>query len=284
MSPKTKKDKKPSAENSSTKQKNLKHGKLICFLVIILLTVAASVMAVLFCQKNFYLNKGKNVVCNTAVDKADDPCAAAIKEKDDMIKAKNSDLYEQIGEISKFENKSSILEKLLVALNKQGKQKTTYTNKDLKLSFEYPAYWGEIISEDAGQIFFTFSNFNCDYDSPIVMTNVKPNVEPPGRGGYFGDVGYELKNEDVIKNYCKDKDTCEVFTNKNGITMAKHNFIIATAGGPETDTPTNQYYFYNPNTPNAGVVISPGRLPYRDSIEDFDELFEEFVQSIKFIK
>ena len=186
------------------------------------------------------------------------------------------------------ENKLSLAEKLAVLTDADKQVMAHYTNDTLKIAFDYPQYWGPIVqhgedSDYAGSMkVLVFSGIT----EQIVLAASDPDNMGYGRGGYFGDVGYQIVDEKYIKNYCFSdwaEGECKSFKNKHGVLMVRDTFITATEGGDESDAPTDQYYFYNPNTKYRGFVISPVRIA-TDKIDDFDKQFENLIQSIEIIK
>jgi len=185
------------------------------------------------------------------------------------------------------ENKLSIAEKLAVLTDADKQVMAHYTNDTLKIAFDYPQYWGPIVqhgedSDYAGSMkVLVFSGIT----EQIVLAASDPDNMGYGRGGYFGDVGYQIVDEKYIKNYCFSdwaEGECKSFKNEHGILMVRDTFITSTEGGDESDTPTDQYYFFNPNTKYCGFVISPVRIA-TDKIDDFDKQFENLIQSIEII-
>ena len=181
------------------------------------------------------------------------------------------------------ENKLSIAEKLAVLTDADKQVMAHYTNGTLKIAFGYPKFWGPIVEhQKGGQIVLVFEGVTKE----IVLVASDPDAAVGDRGGYFGDVGYGISSEASIKNYCGKEwveGECKSFENKRDVLMVKNTFTTATEGGYESDMPTDQYYFYNPNTKYRGFVISPVRIA-TDKINDFDKQFENLIQSIEIIK
>lgn len=181
------------------------------------------------------------------------------------------------------ENKLSIQEKLATLTDADKQVMAHYSNDTLQIAFDYPKYWGSIVDhEKGGQIVLVFEGVTKE----IVLVASDPDADVGNRGGYFGDVGYGISSEASIKKYCSSpavEGECTSFQNKQGVSMVKDTFITATEGGEESDTPTDQYYFFNPNTKYRGFVLSPARIA-TDKIDDFDKQFENLIQSIEIIK
>lgn len=181
------------------------------------------------------------------------------------------------------ENKLSIQEKLATLTDADKQVMAHYSNDTLKIAFDYPEYWGPIVAhEKGGQMVLVFEGITKE----IVLVASDPAAAVGNRGGYFGDVGYGISSEASIKKYCSSpavEGECTSFKNKQGVSMVKDTFIPSTEGGEEADAPTDQYYFYNPNSKYCGFVVSPVRIA-TDKIDDFDKQFENLIQSIEIVK
>lgn len=193
-------------------------------------------------------------------------------------------------ETSQQETKQLITEtKVLTPGNEQAKNTVaTFTDNQLKLSFDYPENWGPVkkitkenFKKQAERILLTFSGIS---DGNILFLDaVNPDIEVMGRGGYWGDAAKAIKGIDDIKNYCLDKDNCSIFTNNNGVIIAKHLFITGTEGGSETDIKTAQYYFYNQNSEFTSFAMSYVRIFKTDEVKRLENKFEQLIESVKFI-
>ncbi|MFA5358474.1 MAG: hypothetical protein WC310_01475 [Patescibacteria group bacterium] len=156
-----------------------------------------------------------------------------------------------------------------------------YIDNEFKISFDYPEYWGPIVKDTSSiPAFLTFSGTGSK--NALFLTAINKDTILPARGGFWGDAGVNIDNESYIKNYCNNKENCSVFTNKNGVLIAKHIFIDVSEG-EESDVATAQYYFYNPNSEFNGFVMSYVRIPDWNIIDGIDKKFEDIVKSVKFL-
>lgn len=228
----------------------------------------------------FYVGKRStpNTICEKNVQyKELDSCSQQLRWAEGDIKSLKF-------EIDTLKQKNDSLERTVLSLQPEKGGKIHYRDDELKISFDYPKAWGLVTKEpfenQGYQIQFTFSGFS---DNPLFMVATNPNIDPDGHGGYWGDAGSAIHDRKDIENFCQDKKKCSVFTNKNKVLIAQHLFIPDTAGGPETNTDSAQYYFYNPSAKHTSFVMSDVRIQSTDLTENISEEFEKIVQSINFI-
>jgi hypothetical protein len=159
-------------------------------------------------------------------------------------------------------------------------KKIEFSDETLKLSFLYPSFLGEIKVEKKENSYFLM------FGKDLFFVAINPNYEVPPRGGFFGDVGFDIDNKKYIEDYCKNKENCISFLNNSNILIVKHDFmdfdssIDESSEGMENFT---HYYLYNPNTEYAGIAISPIRIKNRYKDVDIDRIFNSIINSINFL-
>jgi hypothetical protein len=204
-------------------------------------------------------------------NKPSDQCTAQVEElegyKEALADCQTSQLNDSIFKLSKDD------------LDKR----TSYRDEELGISFIYPTYWGEVKKDkNEEKIILSFPSLG----GGIAIDATDSSKEIPGRGVYWGDIGFDIKNQDDVIGLCKRFSlsiSCSVFKNDNGIKMVKEVSNPGTEGGSESDVPSAQYYFYNPNGEYEGVSMSALRLDNREYFSPIEKGFEEMVQSLKFI-
>ena len=130
----------------------------------------------------------------------------------------------------------------------QTKDLQTYNNDELKISFNYPNEWGQLVQKDEpDHIALQVNN--------RIFLGTDNGEDSLGRGGYWGDPANLIVNQEYINNFCNDKSDCEIKTNQQGITFARNiEKEYSTFGSDPVEAVF--YYLFNPKSEYRGVIIS----------------------------
>jgi len=144
-----------------------------------------------------------------------------------------------------------------------GYAKKTHFDDKLKISFDYPETFGELKSNTNWEIYTLAENSGKSF---LAANN--PNIESPGRGGFWGDTGKNIKSKNDVVEYCSDKinetnagkNECQILVNKAGITLAKYLNNICLSEGCSEPKQHIEYYFFNEKSDFSGSVLSTTEL------------------------
>ncbi|MFA6537701.1 MAG: hypothetical protein WCT18_04885, partial [Patescibacteria group bacterium] len=187
--------------------------KVILIIVMALFTIGI-IATGFFCWKKFIspkFEKKQAVVVNEEVKKEvkDQPCCDWQKYQD---------LHQ---ENSVLKNENERLQTAVKVLTTSAAEKAvmeTFTDNDIKLSFQYPKYWGPVTLSEKYE--------PSDKSRTIVFQGLKsqhvigvgnPDIETLGHGGSFWGFADNINNEEQIKEICFLNEGCQLLNNKNGI-------------------------------------------------------------------
>lgn len=173
-------------------------------------------------------------------------------------------------------------------------QFTTYQNKNLGLSFSYPADWGPMIT-DTEMGYQENEDFTkqptCEVQQTLELAGLRSGLflsahnilgcGPAGRGGWFGDEAQKFTSWDKVTEWCENTgDDCEILTNKNNIKVA-HSHTKTTEIWGETYQDLDLYALYNQNSDLPGIIISNERF-ISSGLGRSEKELRNLVDSIKF--
>ncbi|MFH1253300.1 MAG: hypothetical protein V1664_03160 [Candidatus Uhrbacteria bacterium] len=171
---------------------------------------------------------------------------------------------------------------------------SVYQNKNLGLTFSYPADWGPIITNfemghQAGDDFT--STPTCEVQGTLELAGITSGLffsahnavgcDPDGRGGWFGDQAKAFTDWDKITEWCEGTgDDCEIFTNSNGLKVA-HAYTKETEIWGDVFQDVDLYALYNPGGDLPGIIISNERL-ISSGLGRSEKELRALIDSIKF--
>lgn len=152
------------------------------------------------------------------------------------------------------------------------------------VSFEMPIWWGDVREQEDYE--GPLTHVDIDEDRSAFFMSVLQN-EPLGREGYWGDVAWQVTDEN-FDTYC-DEDlkylgvfgdpTCDYFTTQNGLRVVH----IAGIWDSFVEYPldTNVYILQHPNA--VALVLSDQRLlGHQDLLGDVETQLRDLVDTIEF--
>lgn len=187
---------------------------------------------------------------------------------------------------------------------------TTYTDKTLGISFEYPTAWGEIVSYDEegwydvipanpnieqvdGVIHYMLKldDFRGDATAPRILSAYRTG-ELLGRGATFGDSAKLFTSATAVEEWCKSTqpgkltyahDTCEIYTNPQGVQIA-HAFSDVITVFDVTKVNIHEYGIFHPNHTFYGIILSNEDIQNALGLSDgiVNEQLQALVDSIRF--
>ncbi len=98
------------------------------------------------------------------------------------------------------------------------------------------------------------SRFN-DMETLFLTINDTWECEVPGRDGYWGDQARLFTNEDDIEQWCQTKDSCESFTNAQGIQIW-YAYTKSVDDWGDILSDIDEYAAFNPNKSIGGILFS----------------------------
>lgn len=177
--------------------------------------------------------------------------------------------------------------------------RSTYSNEDLLISFEYPSEWGQVViqeepgyipengevpyDEDGSILFSGTVNFFLSFDElGVGFAQIRDkDYSMLGRGAGHLDAVMNFESETYASNYClEQKEGCIIWENQNGIQIYQTNNEqiewfgvinndVSSYGIVGNDSSLDAYFFSDIN-----LDVSP-----ENKLQ-----FEELIQSIKFLK
>jgi len=203
-----------------------------------------------------------------------------------------SQVLEKEGEIDNLTAQTQDVEAQIEARAEYLTKYNEYIDETIGISFYYPKSWGDIAvheepmadpaqsSTSAHTLILKTGNDETQY---IFLSAVA--AKGPDRGGYWGDEALNIDGNDWVNGYCEGKESCTLFTNKNGITIAKIANLEVALNEATNATASMQYYLYNPNNIFHGIVMSTVAL--ENSGAAFEEVpagLEEIANTLTFIE
>jgi len=165
-----------------------------------------------------------------------------------------------------------------------------YEDEKLKITFDYPAEWGELEYGDNEQYCVLTRGISIKGKSSFfsAANNIKPCE--------FGVNGWQSRNlffadQEFVDALCEnerwEKQSCKIKTNASGVTYAKTigNIITYVKEFGEEVAPV--YYIFNPNSDYSSIVLSTGKTFVDGALVESDvteEQLDVLVESLEFIE
>lgn len=163
-----------------------------------------------------------------------------------------------------------------------------YANDKIGIYFAYPKEWGELAAVEK-------SDGHEEGTAANILVGVKQDDKtwgffyaaamPPkdGRGGWWGDEALKITGQEYIDKFCEGKENCTVFTNKNGVAVAKLTNASASTEG-WSGSGYDIYYIYNPKSEFHGITFYTVTLEEEKLFDDAKSGLAEVIDNFKFLE
>lgn len=138
-----------------------------------------------------------------------------------------------------------------------------FENNKLNISFLHPKSWGNAVvrentddsldPEKAGAISIAFQPAGAE-EACCVAFSVSENYMPD-HGGTWATLASLVENQEYIDKFCEEKENCAVYTNPNGVKIAKLSQTNTETEGGIADVNVDQYFIYHPDAEFFGLTF-----------------------------